>query len=124
MTADEWLFFDRWPQLVPLYEKLSDGLRRTYPDMTIKVSKTQISFCSRRMFAMVSLPEKRKKEWPREFLMVSFGLDYPLENSRVAARAEPYPDRWTHHVIVEHMEDLDGELLGWIDAAHRFAQGK
>ena len=124
MTADELLFFDRWPQLVPLYEKLSDGLRRTYPDMTIKVSKTQISFCNRRMFAMVSLPEKRKKEWPREFLMVSFGLDHPLESSRVAAKAEPYPDRWTHHVIVEHMEDLDGELLGWIDAAHRFARGK
>ena len=44
MTADELLFWDKWPQLVPLYEVLKNQLICAHPDMKIKVSKSQISF--------------------------------------------------------------------------------
>lgn len=124
MTAEEVLFFDRWPQILPLYERLSSILRGSYPEITVKAAKTQISFYNRRMFAMVSLPDRRKKGWPKEFLMVSFGLDHPMESPRVAVKTEPYHNRWTHHVIVEREEELDKELLGWLGEAYEFAKAK
>jgi len=124
MTADELLFFDRLPRFLPVYEALKEMLSAQYPEMTIKVTKTQISFCSRYVFAVVSLPYRRRKEWPKEYLMVSFGLPALNPSPRIAASAEACPGRWTHHVLVEGPEDLDAELLGWIDEAHRFSLAK
>lgn len=124
MTADELLFWDRWPQLLPLYELLRERLMSAYPEMRIKVSKSQISFYNRHMFAMASPPVRRRKTWPKEFMMVSFGLSYQIDSPRIAMSAEVYPNRWTHHVIVESQEDIDGVLLGWIDEAYRFSDCK
>ena len=124
MTADELLFFDRLPRFLPVYETLRETLAARYPEMTVKVAKTQISFRSRSVFAMVSLPYRRKREWPKEYLMVSFGLSAQGPSPRIAASAEAYPGRWTHHVLVERPEDLDAELLGWIDEAYRFSMVK
>ena len=121
MTDDELLFFVEWPQLLPLYEKLRVYLESVYPNLTIKVSKTQISFYNRHMFAMVSLPTRRKKTWPKEFLMVSFGLDHQVISQRIAMSVEAYRDRWTHHVLVTDESQLDEELYAWITEAYTFA---
>jgi hypothetical protein len=56
--------------------------------------------------------------------MVSFGLPELNTSPRIAASAEACPGRWTHHVLVERPEDLDAELLGWIDEAYRFSMVK
>jgi len=48
----------------------------------------------------------------------------PLESSRVAVRAEPYPGRWTHHFVLTGFEDLDDELQDWIRASYTFAARK
>lgn len=124
MTADELLFWDRQPQLLPLYELLRERLMSAYPEMKIKVSKSQISFYNRHMFAMASPPVRRRKTWPKEFMMVSFGLSYQIDSPRIAMSVEAYPNRWTHHVIVESPEDTDGTLLGWIHEAYLFSDSK
>ena len=124
MTADELLFFDRLPRFLPVYAELKKILSARYPEMTVRVTKTQISFGSRYVFAMVSLPYRRKREWPKEYLMVSFGLPALNPSPRIAASAEACPGRWTHHVLVEGPEALDAELLGWIDEAYRFSMVK
>lgn len=121
---DEMMFFEPWPQLFELYEALKDALEQRYPDMKIKVSKSQISFYNRRMFACASGPTRRKKDWPREFIMVTFGLSRPIEHERIAMKVEPYPNRWTHHVIVTSSGDVDEELLGWIEEAYCFSEAK
>ena len=123
-AMDELLFFDRLPRFLPVYAALKEILLARYPETTVKVSKTQISFYSRYLFAMVSLPYRRKKEWPREYLMVSFGLPAQERSPRIAASTEACPGRWTHHVLVERAEELDAELLGWLDEAHRFSLAK
>lgn len=122
--TDEMMFWNEWPQLFPLYETLKNHLKNTYPNMKIKVSKSQISFYNRHMFAMVSPPVRRKKGWPKEFMMVSFGLSYQVSSPRIAVSVEAYPNRWTHHVIVENEQDIDKLLLGWIDEAYEFAAAK
>jgi hypothetical protein len=124
IEPDELLFWKDWSQLLPLYEALRDVLQSRYPDMRIKVSKTQISFYNRHMFAMVSLPTRRRKDWPQEFILVSFGLPYHVESPRIAVSTEACPRRWTHHVIVERAEEIDEELLAWIDEAYAFSDSK
>ena len=124
MLTDEMMFWDKWTQLLPLYETLKKYLVEAYPDMRIKVSKSQISFYNRHMFAMVSPPVRRKKDWPKEFIMVSFGLPYQIVSPRIAMSAEAYPNRWTHHVIVEDVNSIDTTLLAWIDKAYSFSENK
>lgn len=86
MTADELLFFDSKPGLVPIYDALRQALGR-YPDLRVKVSKTQISFYNRHLFAMASLP-RRKGE---DYLLVSFGLGRREGSGRVMQAWRPTP---------------------------------
>lgn len=119
MTTDETLFFNSMPVALPLYRALRGKLLAECPDVTVKVQKSQITFQARYGFAFVSL--RRMKGCPEVFLIVSFGLSHRLESPRVAAAVEPYPNRWTHHVVVSEERQLDGELFAWLREAHDFA---
>ena len=118
--SDLLFFFQGKPLALTLYQTLSERLARAFPDAAVKVQKSQISFYGRHLFAMASLP--RQKGQPG--LMVSFGLGYRLSSPRVAAAAEPYPGRWTHHVPVSDAEQIDGELLDWLREAWEFSEAK
>ena len=124
MTQDELLFFDRHPQMLPLYQAVGEELEKRGLAYSVKVSKTQISLRNRYVFAAVSLPWRRGKGWPEEYLLVSFGLSYQKVDSRIAVAAEPYPNRWTHHVVLGSVEEIDEELLGWLREAAEFAASK
>ena len=118
MTMDEMTFFDRDPGALPLYEKLKDSILAEIPDARIEVKKTQISFFIKHMFAAVSFtPVRRAKDRPEHFLTVTFGLCYKAASPRIDAATEPYPGRWTHHVMIGSTEEVDGELMEWIREA-------
>ena len=119
MTADELMFFDPMPGALPLYDALRARLLAEMPDAAVRVQKTQITFSARYGFAFVSL--RRMRGCPKVFLIVSFGLSRRLDSPRVAMAAEPYPNRWTHHVIVSEAGQIDDELMGWLREAHDFA---
>ena len=120
MTADELLLFDLRPGLVPIYDALRRALAGAYPDMSVKVSKTQISFYNRHLFAMTSLPRRKGDS----YLLVSFGLGRRESSPRVMQAVEPYPGRWTHHAALTREADLDGELLGCLEEARGFCRAK
>ena len=61
IAMDEAMLFDRWPQVLPLYIALREKLTAAYPDMTVKATKTQVSFRNRHVFAMASPPWRRAK---------------------------------------------------------------
>lgn len=124
MNADEAMFFDPMPQMLPVYETLRNMLAERYPDIQVKVSKTQISFRNRHIFAMVSFPLRRTKNIPKVCMLVSFGLPCRLASPRIFQAAEPYPNRWTHHVLMEHKEEADAQLMEWLDAAYQFSMIK
>ena len=117
-------FFDGHPLELELYQLLYRRMCAAFPQGKVKVQKSQISFYGRHLFAAASLPIRRKKGWPEHCLMVTFGLSRHLDSPRVAAAAEPYPNRWTHHVLVTRKEEVDGELMGWLEEAWTFAQIK
>lgn len=124
MTDDELRFFEPMPDLFPIYEQLRDTLARRYPVLETKVGRTQISLRNRYVFAAVSLPWRRVKGWPERYLLLSFGLEHKVESPRIAAASEPYPRRWTHHLLLLSPADLDREVYDWLDEAYRFAMVK
>ena len=124
LTGDELLFFNAHPGLLPLYEALRGKILAAQPDASVRISKTQISFRSRYIFAMVSLPVHRRTGWPEEYLLFSFALGRRLDSPRVAQAVEPYPNRWTHHVLLTEPGQLDGEWMGWVEEAWRFSMTK
>ena len=112
MDGDILLFFDKMPGALPLYEELERRIKTELGEVRIKVQKTQISFYNRRMFACVSFAKLRNAETrPKEYIVVTFGLGRREISPRIDAASEPYPNRWTHHVLASEMSEIDDELM-------------
>ena len=124
-SPEELFFFNDHPQALALYRPLRGALLRAAPEVRIEVKKTQISFFARRMFAAASfLPVRRAKDRPKTYLTLTLGLPFRIESPRIDAVSEPYPGRWTHHLLLSRTEEFDEELLRWIDRAAEFASQK
>ena len=125
ISGDELFFFNEKTAALPLYEAFARRLLAEINNVTIKVRKTQISFSNKYNFAFVSLlPVRRAKERPETWITVTFGLQYKKESPRIDVASEPYPNRWTHHILIASVEEIDDELMGWIKEAAEFSAGK
>lgn len=125
MDHDILFFFDRHLDALPIYTRLEEQILSRVENVHIRVAKTQITFANKYGFAFVSFtPCRRANRRPPVWLTVSFGLDHRQQASRIDAAVEPYPGRWTHHVMVGAPEEIDDELLGWIQQAARFSASK
>lgn len=119
------VFFDKHPDALPLYETFEDKVRTIVSDVRIKVQKTQISFYNKHMFACVSFARvRKKKDCPENFIVVTLSLNHKLESPRVDIATEPYPNRWTHHLLISDMSEIDEELMEWVEEAAEFAARK
>lgn len=117
-------FFDGKPRQLALYETLFARLEENFPGASVKVQKSQISFYGRHLFAAASLPVRRRKEWPQDCILVTFGLGTRVVHDRIAVAVEPYPNRWTHHIVVAAEDEVDGRLMDWLRAAWDFSENK
>ena len=122
---DTALFFNEHPEASPLYKTLEDRMLAGIRDVAIKVQKNQITFANRHNFAFVSfLPVRKAKERPKVYITVTFGLDHKKKSSRIDVATEPYPNRWTHHILVSSEDEIDDELMNWIKEASDFSAMK
>ena len=118
-------FFEVMPGALPLYEQLLELVRQTVGTFSIRVQKTQITWSNRYVFACISFAKVRPaKLRPQTYLVVTFGLDHRVESPRIDISTEPYPHRWTHHVLISAPEEIDNELLGWVREAYDFSAAK
>ena len=125
MGPDILFFFDKHPDALPLYQALEDRILAEIGDVAVKVQKTQISFVNRHSFAFVSfLPARRAKDRPEVYITVTLGLHRRLDSLRVDKVSEPYPGRWTHHLLIASPTEIDSELMAWIREAADFANSK
>ena len=118
--SDVLFFFEGRPEELSLYQTFFQHLADAFPEASVKVQKSQISFYGRHLFAMVSLPRRKRDTG----LVVSFGLGRRLDAPRVAVAVEPCPNRWTHHVPVAGEPEIDRELLDWLQEAWTFSEVK
>ena len=81
MNGDAVVFFDKAPELLPLYAALEDAILARCPDAQVMVMKSQIAFTGARRFAFASLRGRR--------LIVTFGLPYRVESPRIWQAVEP-----------------------------------
>lgn len=125
VNPDTPFFFRESPLSLPLYLALEERILAEHPETHVRVQKTQIAFSNKRNFAFASLlPARRAALRPAPYLTVTVGLNRRLDSPRVDAASEPYPGRWTHHIVIGSAEELDGELMGWIREAAEFSAQK
>lgn len=118
-------FFEGHLPAWPLYEALEFRIMETYPEAKKRVQKTQITFFQRHVFACVSFARvKRKAELPDPYLVLTLGLPYPPDSDRIAVKCEPYPGRWTVHIILGPGTDIDREILDLLEQSYIFSEIK
>ena len=114
-------FFSGKPEVRPLFDALVERILAAYPDVAIDVQKSQISFCAPRPFCWAWLPIRDGiKGRPAHYLIITFGLNHKISHTRIAETVQPYPGRWTHHVIISQVAEIDVELMAWIDQAYQW----
>ncbi len=124
MDRETRLFFNQIPQALPLYKTFAENILAEYPDVQIKIQKTQISFSNKYPFAYVWLPIRKMKNRPEIYIVVSFVLPDQLESPRIVEATQSYPNRWVHHLIIQHRSEVDRELMNWMKEAYEFAMKK
>ena len=123
--GDTLLFFAGHAAALPLYGRLEEKVFTLFPEAQKRVQKTQITFFHRHVFACVSFARvRRKRDQPEGSLVLTLGLPSPLASPRAAVQTEPYPGRWTCHLVLRGPEELDEELLSWFREAYDFSERK
>ena len=118
-------FFAQHPNALPLYGAFLKSVYALDAAVQVRVQKTQITFSNRHVFACVSFARVCKKSLlPKPYLVVTLGLPFALDSARVAVKTEPYPGRWTHHIVLSRPQDVDAELAGWLRLAYDFSMQK
>ena len=120
LPAEEAIFFTEKPEELALYECFRSRLLAEVGEAHIKVSRTQITFSGKYGFAFVSHPRRKKERG----ILLSFGLFHRQLSNRIQYASEPYPNRWTHHMLVQRQEEIDEELIDWLKEAYWFANTK
>ena len=120
---DSLLFFNAQPDALPLFLALEEKLFARFPEARKRVQKTQITYYHKHVFACVSFARvRRKAELPRPWLTLTLGLPSPPASDRVAVKTEVRPGRWTMHLVLGSEEELDEELMGWLEEAYAFSE--
>lgn len=114
-------FFYRHPQALVIFDRLQEEIL-ALGEITIEVQKSQISFGSRSKFAWAWLPRGGMKRAQEDNLAFTFGLDYPVADPRMYQVVNPYPNRYTHHLLLRSPNDCDDQLRRWLQESYAFAQ--
>jgi hypothetical protein len=83
--------------------------------------KTQVGFKRARTFAWIWLPQMWIKKQPRGSITLTFSLEHQVRDRRIKQSVEPYPGRYTHHVVITRAAEFDAQVKGWLREAHRLA---
>ena len=122
MTGDVLAFLGGHPGRIALFEAVEEAVT-ALGESTLEVKKSQVSWKNPRLFAMVSLPPMAGRRKAGD-LMLTLGLGERLDSPRVFQAVEPYPGRWTHHILLPRPEEVDGDVRDWLAQAYRFAREK
>lgn len=125
MDQNTLFFFNEHPEAVPLYEAFEARLLSELEGVMIRPQKSQITLKNRRVFGAVSfLPARKAKDRPDPYITVTLGLNRRESSPRIDQASEPYPGRWTHHIVIGSAEEIDDELMAWVKEAYDFAASK
>ena len=113
MTPDE--FFADYPKSLRLFEAVRRVIEALGP-AEIKVSKSQVAFRRRKNFALVWVPEQYLKR-PAAPLVLTLSFRERKASPRWKEVVEAAPGRFTHHLEVYAVKEVDAEVRGWLREA-------
>lgn len=113
MTLDE--FFTGRPDPRALFDAVRAEIEGIGP-AEMRVSKSQIAFRRRTGFAYVWTPD-RYLGGPRPPLVLTIGLKRRDVSPRWKQVVEPVRGRFTHHLELRSVQEIDGEVTGWLREA-------
>ncbi|GKV73473.1 hypothetical protein J2X12_002316 [Pseudarthrobacter oxydans] len=87
--------------------------------MTVRVSRSQVSFRRRRGFAYLWRPGMYVRSVVP--LVLSLALPYEIGSPRFKETAHPAPGIWMHHLELMDSSQLDGEVEQWLRQAYEAA---
>ena len=107
------MFFAGRPRQWALFEAMRGALCSRWPETSLRVMKTCVSFDDPRPYLYVSLPPA-SISGGREGILVTFGLRRHQAHPRFAQVVRISGSRYTVHLPVFGEEEIDGELLGLV----------
>ena len=122
MTGEVLAFLGGDPGKIAIFEAY-EGAVLSCGESAMRVTKTQGSWGHPFLFAMLSHP-RRAADRRAGALLATFGLHRRLDSPRILQAVEPYPGRWTHHLLLARPEEVDGEVAAWLAEAWAFAREK
>jgi hypothetical protein len=113
MTVDE--FFEGHEQSRQLFEAVLGEVNKL-GSAELRVTKSQIAFYRRKAFAWVWIPDKylRGKVAP---LVLTFSFHKRDFSPRWKQITKISPARYTHHLELHSVEDIDQDVRGWVAEA-------
>lgn len=112
-------FFGYDPVCCAVFDALRIVVLERYPSAEILRQKTCLSFRDPRPFLYVSPVKGGRRKQDRRRITLSFALDLPVPDERIRYCVQVTPNRYTHHVELGDPEEIDDQLLLWIDMAYR-----
>ena len=118
----EEFFAAKDPEVLAILRPLLLGALERWPEVQIVTQRSQVGFRDPRPFCAL-YPPRAAKVRKAHALGFSLFLPRPVDSPRIAMTVEPYPGRWTNHMVLSSPEDLDEELWQWMAEARRFRCG-
>ena len=82
----------------------------------MRVSKSQIAFWRRKPVARVWIPGRYLKGDIAP-LVLTLGFDHLIESDRWKEVVEPAPGRFTHHLELRSVDEIDEQVREWLRQA-------
>lgn len=96
--------------------RVREVLVASHPDVTERVGRSQVAFRRARGFAYLWRPGQYLRH-PAAEVVLSLGLPHRLESPRFKEVVHPAPSTWMHHLELSSVDDVDGEVVGWLRRA-------
>lgn len=99
--------------LLPLFESIIELVKGFGEDVQIIPKKTTVSFVRSKQFALIKAATKQR---------IDLGLKLRShENTERLEGSGPFGSMCTHRVRLQHINDIDAELSGWLREAYEEA---
>lgn len=100
--------------LFPIYEKLLPIVKGFGEDVTVTPKKTSVSIIRKRQFVLIKPATKTR---------IDLGLKLPDKpTTDRLGNSGPFGSMCTHRVQLTSVDEIDGELIGWMQEAYQKAQ--
>ncbi len=113
LTLDE--FFGEVKAARSIFEALSLEIA-TFGRATVRVSKSQVAFRRRKNVAVVWMPVRYLQNPPAP-LVLTLSFPHRDESHRWKEITQVTSTRFTHHLELHSVKDIDTQVKGWLHAA-------